>query len=238
MRPAVRDELLRINRAFYQSLAGPFATTRRRLQPGVRGVLERVAPSETVLDVGCGHGLAAEALIRRGHRGFYLGIDASPALIEMARRRAAANWVQFAVVDVAHPGWLTGLVDVPVDWLLAFAVLHHLPDAALRERVVGEMRSAIRPGARAAVSVWDFAGSERFQRRVVGWESIGLAAADVEPGDYLLDWREGGTGVRYVHHFSPEELADLANSADFEVVSQFHSDGEGGNLGLYQVWAS
>jgi hypothetical protein len=31
---------------------------------------------------------------------------------------------------------------------------------------------------------------------------VGLSANDVDPGDYLLDWRSGGEGLRYIHHFS------------------------------------
>ncbi len=58
----------------------------------------------------------------------------------------------------------------------------------------------------------------------------------MDPGDYLLDWRRGGEGLRYVHHFSPEELAELAAETGFRVLETFWSDGEGGNLGLYQVW--
>jgi hypothetical protein len=58
----------------------------------------------------------------------------------------------------------------------------------------------------------------------------------MDPGDYLLDWRQGGRGLRYVHHFSPPELTSLAQMTGFKVVESFSSDGEGGNLGLYQVW--
>ena len=58
----------------------------------------------------------------------------------------------------------------------------------------------------------------------------------MDPGDYLLDWRSGGQGLRYVHHFSREELGALAAAYGFEVVETFESDGEGGRLGLYGVW--
>ncbi|HNT25279.1 MAG TPA: hypothetical protein PKM21_12980, partial [Anaerolineales bacterium] len=57
-----------------------------------------------------------------------------------------------------------------------------------------------------------------------------------EPGDYLLDWRQGGRGLRYVHAFGPAELARLAEQTGFVSLESFYSDGEGGRLGLYQVW--
>jgi hypothetical protein len=74
------------------------------------------------------------------------------------------------------------------------------------------------------------------RERIQSWELIGLSPGDVEPGDYLLDWRSGGTGLRYVHHFNEEELSRLAQESGFDVIETFYSDGEGGKLGLYQVW--
>jgi hypothetical protein len=68
------------------------------------------------------------------------------------------------------------------------------------------------------------------------WNTIGLSESDVDPGDYLLDWRQGGQGVRYVHHFSQAELEELAEAAGYEVIESYLSDGENGRLGLYQVW--
>ena len=58
----------------------------------------------------------------------------------------------------------------------------------------------------------------------------------VEAHDYLLDWRSGGKGLRYVHHFEERELAELAKASGFRIMDTFYSDGEKGNLGLYQVW--
>jgi hypothetical protein len=63
-----------------------------------------------------------------------------------------------------------------------------------------------------------------------------LAEEEVDEGDYLLDWRSGGAGLRYVHHFSEGELAALAESSGFEIVDTFYSDGKEGNLSIYQVW--
>jgi len=58
----------------------------------------------------------------------------------------------------------------------------------------------------------------------------------VDAGDYLLDWRNGDVGLRYVHHFDEEELSKLAKATGFKVIDTFYLDGETGNLGLYQVW--
>ena len=72
--------------------------------------------------------------------------------------------------------------------------------------------------------------------RLFPGEKIGIKESDVDPGDFLLDWRRGGFGLRYVHHFSEDELNMLAAESGFRVVESFHSDGITGDLGLYQIW--
>jgi hypothetical protein len=78
--------------------------------------------------------------------------------------------------------------------------------------------------------------SPRLRARIRPWKTIDLSDDEVEPGDYLLDWRRGGYGLRYVHHFDEGELSILADEAGFEVRETFYSDGENSRLGLYQVW--
>ena len=72
--------------------------------------------------------------------------------------------------------------------------------------------------------------------RLEALSRIGLTAEDVDKNDYLMDWRRDGHGLRYVHHFSASELHQLAAFTGFRVIGIFTSDGEGENLGLYQIW--
>ncbi len=85
-------------------------------------------------------------------------------------------------------------------------------------------------------SNWQFLNSPRWIARIQPWERVELTASDLDSHDYLLDWRRGGEGLRYVHHFSEAELAALAKETGFEVLETFVSDGAEGNLGLYQIW--
>jgi tRNA (uracil-5-)-methyltransferase TRM9 len=229
-------QLLRLNREFYQTFARSFSETRRRLQPGVQRILEALPPQASVLDLGCGNGELARRLAESGHRGSYVGLDASPSLLDAARDDQLHPNARFEEADLADPAWCA-LPEAPFERIFAFASLHHIPSDALRRCVVQEMHALLVEDGRAVVSVWNFLASERLQARVVPWEAIGLREQDVEPGDHLMDWRRGGYGVRYVHHFSREELTDLARRCGFSVEEIFHSDGEGGKLGLYQIWA-
>jgi hypothetical protein len=92
------------------------------------------------------------------------------------------------------------------------------------------------PGGRLTLSVWNFLASPRLRRRILPWREAGLAEGELDPGDYLLDWRRGGRGLRYVHHFTEPELDGLAAATGFGVADGYLSDGESGVLGRYQVW--
>ena len=122
------------------------------------------------------------------------------------------------------------------DWVFAFAVLHHLPSSDLRRSTAAAIRPLLTTDGRVAVSVWAFLASPRLRHRIAPWDTVGISKEEVDEGDYLVDWREGGSGVRYVHHFAAEELHELAVQAGFRVAQEFRSDGENGRLGLYQIW--
>jgi 2-polyprenyl-3-methyl-5-hydroxy-6-metoxy-1,4-benzoquinol methylase len=140
--------------------------------------------------------------------------------------------------DLTRPREIAELFLVNGNWdvVTAFAVLHHIPSAELRLDLLRVVYRLLKTDGMFVHSNWQFLNSERLKTRIQPWETISLAGSDVEMGDYLLDWRSGGQGLRYVHHFTEQELADHASSAGFNVVKTFYSDGEGGRLGLYQVW--
>ncbi len=235
MRNEVADRLLQINEEFYQRFGRAFAETRRRLQPGVRRVLESVPLEASVLDLGCGSGGVAWALAGRAFRGCYVGVDWSRPLLEEARARPLPPWAYLETADLSATGWSRRLTG-PYDWIFAFALVHHLPGQERRLALVREAAGLMAGGGRMAVSVWNFMASARLRARVLGWDEVGLRPEEVEKGDCLLDWRHGGRGLRYVHQFAAEELAALAREAGLTVKEQFSSDGEGGQMGLYQVW--
>jgi tRNA (uracil-5-)-methyltransferase TRM9 len=233
--PTTLSRLLDLNRQFYQTFALQFSATRQRLQQGVIHILEQIVPSDNLLDLGCGNGELGRELARRGHAGSYIGLDFSPPLLEQATPDQPSN-IRFVQADLSTSEWDDSVSGRHFDAVLAFAVLHHLPGVSLRLQIMHKVRPLVADGGRFIHSHWQFLNSPRLATRVQPWETIGLSQDDVDPGDYLLDWRQGGTGLRYVHHFSESELAELAAATGFEVVESFVSDGENHRLGLYQVW--
>lgn len=112
-----------------------------------RAVLERLplAGDETVLDAGCGSGRVTELLLARLPRGRVIGLDASPSMVDEARRRLEAygDRVDVIVSDLGRPFELPG--GVVVDAILSTATFHWVPD---HEALFRNLAAVIRPGGR------------------------------------------------------------------------------------------
>ncbi len=106
-------------------------------------------PGDVVLDVGCGAGIdALIAATRVGPRGRVTGLDMTPAMLERARRHAAA-------MDVENVEWREGLMealplpDAAVDVVLCNGVLNL---STRKSRALAEMRRVLRPSGRLALA--------------------------------------------------------------------------------------
>lgn len=235
-----QTKLLEINQQFYNQYASSFSLTRHQAQPGVRLLAQHIESHAAVLDVGCGNGTLARALNAQGFSGTYLGIDMSPGLLKNARKLLnipLPGIYDFRLVDLSQADWTDHIHRRTYDWLVSFAVLHHLPGADFRQQTINKFSQLISPQSHISVSVWQWQNSPRLRKKILPWSSVGLDAKDVDDGDVLLDWRAGQSpGIRYVHTFSEESLTQLAQSAGFKVIETFYSDGKTGNLALYQIW--
>lgn len=230
--------LIELTREFYDRFGDSFSATRRRIQPGVRRVLAMRKGDETILDLGCGNGELARELAKRGHRGSYLGVDFSLPMLREARSYPEGFSARFLEADLTQLPAIRDKVSAAGKWsmIMAFAVLHHIPSHELRFGFLRVVRELIKGDGLFILSNWQFLNSERLKARIQPWEAVAIPRSEVDEGDYLLDWRNGRKGLRYVHHFDEGELEALASEGSFRVVDTFYSDGEGGRLGLYQVW--
>jgi ubiquinone/menaquinone biosynthesis C-methylase UbiE len=130
--------------------------TRRILPALLRAA--RLAPGMRVLDIATGTGLAAEAAAEAvGASGHVAAADISPAMLDRARERLGAlPSVSFAVAD----GQDLGFPAERFDAVLCNMGLMYFPNAV---RGLSEFRRVLRPGGRAAVSVFT-----RADRALVG----------------------------------------------------------------------
>jgi tRNA (uracil-5-)-methyltransferase TRM9 len=246
------ERLLHINQQFYQTFAEQFSQTRQRIQPGVRRILGRLPQEARILDLGCGNGELWQALFQHGYTGLYIGLDNSQGLLEIARRRVPQEVINqpiFLQGDLTTNDWetdllrqirATGIETFPLsfDQVLAFAVLHHIPGFHLRLQLIKKINQLLSVEGQFIHSEWQFLNSPRLKERIQPWSEASLEEALLDPGDYLLDWRHGGKGLRYVHLFNEIELSELAEKSWFRVRDTFYSDGENGKSSLYQVWTA
>lgn len=238
MDTATVQRLLELNRRFYTDHGRDFSATRERLQSGVMRVLDSLRGDEAILDLGCGNGELARELSRRRHSGSYLGLDFSVPLLDEAGREPFTFPVKFLRSDLSRfpePGGELSAAG-PFPLITAFAVLHHIPGLDLRLNIIRKVHSLLEPDGLFIHSNWQFLNSPRLKARIQPWNLIGLTGQDVDPNDFLLDWKRGETGLRYVHHFDEAGLGELANAGGFKMLESFHSDGENRKLGLYQIW--
>jgi SAM-dependent methyltransferase len=248
MKTSTSEQLVRLNKQFYQTFGQAFSNTRQRIQMGQRRILESIPKIGNWLDLGCGNGNLAVEWGRQKREGMYIGVDFSPVLIREAKEAVqkktipAGLDIQFAQTDLSDENWSLPWRQTILTGVMAFAVLHHIPGRDLRLRLLCQVNRLLPRGSEFLHSEWQFQNNPRILSRKQPWSKIGIEDGEVDQGDALLDWRHalpGQTeqiGLRYVHLFSRGELGELAELSGFEIVEEFESDGAGGKLSLYQRW--
>lgn len=156
-----------------------------------------LGPGTTVLDVGCGTGLCLPELLDKvGFAGHIVGIDQSPAMLSLARERAAAEgWGNLTFVESP-----ARLADIPVTADAAlFCAVHDIlqSPAALRN-----VFTHLRPGG------WVVAGGGKFTS---SWPGLNLHVMALHrpyirsfdgfgrPWNHLEEFVEGLTVTEFAH---------------------------------------
>lgn len=238
MQPDVVQQLLQLNQGFYREFALEFSNTRSPQQVGWQRLLSWLPAQGSLLDAGCGNGRLAHLLDHAGRAVDYVGVDATAELLAEARRQASLLQhvrATFVAADITAPGWQQLLPQSSFGTVALLAVLHHLPGWRLRREVMAGLASLLEPGGQMIVSTWQFMHSARLRRKIVPWQAIGLTPDQVEPGDFLLDWRRGGYGLRYCHFVTESDLVELAEIAGMALRAMFRADGREGDLNLFTV---
>lgn len=124
----------------------------RLMAPIAQAVVEAVGlvNGQAVLDVGCGSGATTfEAAWRTGPTGHAVGVDISPALVELARRRAGEDsleGVEFLLADAQTQGF-----KPQYDAIVSRFGVMFFPDPVA---AFANLRTALKPGGRLAFACW------------------------------------------------------------------------------------
>ena len=176
--------------------AGPMQPLHRMNPLRVGWIDRRILPASRVLDVGCGAGLAAEALARCGHT--VLGVDAAGAAIAAARAHAEGSGLSLSYRVAVADDLLEEGARFPV--ICALEVIEHVPDPrAFLRTLVG----LAEPGGAVFLST--------LNRTPRSYLAAKLAA------EYLMRWLPVGT--HDWHRFiTPGEMGALLRGAGLRVA--------------------
>jgi ubiquinone/menaquinone biosynthesis C-methylase UbiE len=109
-----------------------------------------LASAPAILDLGCGPGALALRLARRCPDRAVIGVDLSPAMVRMARARAAREGLAERVRFLEGNAAALPLDDGAFDLVVSTLSLHHWRDRAAALR---EIHRVLKPGGRAWI--WD-----------------------------------------------------------------------------------
>jgi SAM-dependent methyltransferase len=109
-----------------------------------------IEPNERVLDIGCGTGSTTRAAARAASRGSVVGVDLSSAMLDVARRRAAADGldnVRFEQADAQIHPFEREAYDVAIGRTSAMFF-------GDRVAALANVGRALRPGGRLVLLTW------------------------------------------------------------------------------------
>ena len=131
----------------------------------------------------------------------------------------------------------------PFDVVVCFGVLHHGPGTNLRSSLIQQLASRVAPRGILACSLWRFDRSASLRAKAEQGtperlHALGLSAADLEAGDWLLGWQQDPEAIRYCHCFSDAEVQELSQvpCPPLTLTETYDADGASGNLNTYLLW--
>jgi 2-polyprenyl-6-hydroxyphenyl methylase / 3-demethylubiquinone-9 3-methyltransferase len=153
-------------------------------------------PRSQLLDIGCGAGVAAEALARRGFD--VLGLDAAAEAIEAARVHAEGHDLPLAYRIGTAEDLLAEGLRFPV--ITALEVIEHVSDPVA---FLGTLRDLLSPGGQLFLSTLNRTPRSFFAAKVAA--------------EYLLRWLPVGTH-NWRRFITPGELAAMLRHLGFRVT--------------------
>jgi ubiquinone/menaquinone biosynthesis C-methylase UbiE len=110
--------------------------------------LLEIQPTDHILEVGCGPGLAIQGLAACAHQGFVAGIDASPLMVQEARKHNASAIKNGRVAIEQGIASALPYPDAAFDKVVAVHVIYFWSDPVATLR---ELHRVLRPGGVVAI---------------------------------------------------------------------------------------
>ena len=159
----------------WEALAEQVNPVRQEQLDLLLGLLRHEAPG-TVLDLGVGSGLVAEMVLEALPEAQVVGLDSSPAMLDLARDRLArfpgrATMIEADLETVTVAACLAG--PGPIHAVISVQTLHNLEPAAHR-RMLASTAEAMAPGGMLVIADRYAAARELFGAFGVVWDRLGI----------------------------------------------------------------
>jgi SAM-dependent methyltransferase len=249
MKTETVEKLIQLNNDFYTNNSESFSATRQGAWNGwsvTSNLLQLPNKPITVLDIACGNMRYYDFLKQNYSADFeYLGVDACLPLTKPS--------LQFLELNIIKD--YNQLPKNFSDLSVCFGFFHHIPTINLRAKILQAIVDSCKTNGYIVISFWQFMKDERIANKVIpalrpiisssntlehttNLEQVTDLGrtADLEQGDYILDWQNNPKSLRYCHNFTDEEVDQLVACLNrVKIVDRFYADGKSNNLNCYVV---
>lgn len=237
------NQILELNKQFYQSVSNDFSKTRQKPWEGWgrateilkkyfhisedKSISKIQAASDTthiddnkndvtrLIDLGCGNGRFYDFLSKNISNFHYTGVDTNNDLINEAKQKYGKDKnAKFIKKDVVKN---IEKFYRNYDVITAFGLTHHIPSSDLRNQWFSNLPKILDPKFEKSLIIltfWDF---------------------EKKAGDYLIGWDKKPDVARFCHKYSKEELDNLISNyknLGFKLLSRYKAD----NKNLYLIF--
>jgi SAM-dependent methyltransferase len=217
------EDILKLNKDFYQSVASDFNKTRQSGWPGWKTLLpfiEKLGVDKTlsVADIACGNARFGKFLVENlSNKAInYHGFDSNEYLLKQgAENIPHGNFIQLDILQD-----YTQIIG-NFDLIAVFGFMHHIPTDELRSGLIRHLSGQLSKGGLLAISLWQY-NNLKTQNTKIG------------PSDYIDTWANSDH-KRYVHTYTEDEIEKMTCqlTPEVETLGIFEADGRTENLNKY-----
>lgn len=197
----------------YDNIAEEFSDTRHYIGREFEHFLPHLKGGGRIVDLGCGNGRFAAFLDLKGVNAAYLGIDNSPKLLEIARKKYPGHY--FLQGDQLE----LPLDDASADVIINTRAFHHIPSKKMRLQALAEMHRVLKPNGTLIITVWNLWQWKYWKQLTAAVLRAIFTLGSYAYNDTFIPWKK--RAKRYYHAFTKRELRALVLNSGFTVLKQF-----------------
>jgi tRNA (cmo5U34)-methyltransferase len=133
---------------YLESVRGAIPLAATQIEVMMRLIAARTEPIRKFLDLGCGDGILAAAILAQYPSASGVLLDFSRPMLEIAQEKLApfVQNLQFALADFGEPGWPAAIAELaPFEVIVSGYAIHHQPDSR-KQRLYAEIHELLTPG--------------------------------------------------------------------------------------------